>query len=30
MSSRRDLTVEKLHELLDYSPETGEFRWRIG
>lgn len=23
------LTAERLRELLDYSPETGEFRWRV-
>ncbi len=25
----KGLTAERLRELLDYSPETGEFRWRV-
>src|SRR5215813_11184193 len=28
MSGRRDLTVERLHEVLDYDLETGFFTWK--
>lgn len=28
--AKNDLTVERLHELLDYDQATGIFRWRIG